>query len=58
MEKIKCNNHEIKNWRAEFLGSKAVQSESVKEEITEIIKIAGTFYQLIKYILCKWVIFC
>jgi hypothetical protein len=44
MEKIKCNNHEVKEVESfKCLGSKVVTSGSVKEEITERIKNAGNF---------------
>jgi hypothetical protein len=39
MEKIKCNNLEIKEVESfKYLGSKIVTNRSVKEEVTGIIK--------------------
>jgi hypothetical protein len=38
-KKIKCNNYYIKWWRArKYLRSKIVTNGSLKEEVTEIIK--------------------
>jgi hypothetical protein len=53
MEKINCNNHEIKVESFKYLGSKTVANETVKEDITEGIKNSGKFYQLLRDILWK-----